>query len=93
MNDEIIIEEMPTKSSRRSIRRKRNFSKAKRKRKIDCTVHNNSPWYNNLHQYSKNKIHCSCPLCAFNHPKNGWKSYTHSDLKRLEKVKYETRSF
>ena len=21
-------------------------------------------WYNNLHQYSKNKIHCSCPLCS-----------------------------
>ena len=21
-------------------------------------------YYNNLHQYSKNKIHCSCPLCA-----------------------------
>lgn len=20
-------------------------------------------WYDNLHQYSKNKIHCSCPLC------------------------------
>ena len=22
------------------------------------------PWYNNLHQYSKNKIHCSCGLCS-----------------------------
>ena len=21
-------------------------------------------WYNNLHQYSKNKIHCSCGLCS-----------------------------
>ena len=21
-------------------------------------------WYDNLHQYSKNKIHCSCPMCA-----------------------------
>ena len=20
--------------------------------------------YNNLHQYSKNKIHCSCPMCS-----------------------------
>lgn len=20
-------------------------------------------YYDNLHQYSKNKIHCSCPLC------------------------------
>ena len=22
------------------------------------------PYYDNLHQYSKNKIHCSCPLCS-----------------------------
>ena len=21
-------------------------------------------WYNNLHQYGKNKIHCSCPDCS-----------------------------
>ncbi len=24
-----------------------------------------SPWYNNLHQYSKNKIHCSCFLSYY----------------------------
>ena len=22
------------------------------------------PYYDNLHQYSKNKIHCSCPMCS-----------------------------
>lgn len=22
------------------------------------------PYYNNLHQYSKNKIHCSCSMCS-----------------------------
>lgn len=22
------------------------------------------PYYNNLHQYSKNKIHCSCGMCS-----------------------------
>jgi hypothetical protein len=22
------------------------------------------PYYDNLHQYSKNKIQCSCPLCS-----------------------------
>lgn len=21
-------------------------------------------WYHNLHQYSKNKVHCSCPCCS-----------------------------
>jgi hypothetical protein len=33
------------------------------------------------HQYSKNKIHCSCPLCRFSGP-------TYSDLKKTEKDKY-----
>ena len=42
--------------------------KALRKCKIDLQI---TPYienrgfglYDNLHQYSKNKIHCSCPLC------------------------------
>ena len=46
-----------------------SIRKAKRKRRIDIqhkTSYNDGkpvPWYNNLHQYSKNKIHCSCPDC------------------------------
>lgn len=47
--------------------RKQDWKHAIRKKKIDkftsvCDV----PLYDNLHQYSKNAIHCSCPLCAFN---------------------------
>lgn len=45
--------------------------KALRKRRIDSEVfwHPSgygwsSTMYNNLHQYSKNKIHCSCPMCS-----------------------------
>ena len=54
-------------------RRHKDYSKAKRKRDIDRElqpIFNNEEglhfwyWYGNLHQYSKNKIHCSCPLCA-----------------------------
>lgn len=49
--------------------RTKSYWKAKRKHDID---RDRDPWwyyhfgayYNNLHQYSKNKIHCSCPLCA-----------------------------
>ena len=63
----------------REWRRKKDFSKAKRKRKIDFYSYywyyrknSNNPldfstksgYYNNLHQYSKNKIHCSCPMCS-----------------------------
>lgn len=47
-------------------RRKNNVRKALRKRKITEEVYNMNDfnYYNNLHQYSKNKIHCSCGLCA-----------------------------
>ena len=48
-------------------RRHKDYSKAKRKKDIDYSIHAGSihfhPWYNNLHQYSDNKIHCSCPMC------------------------------
>lgn len=49
------------------------------------------PYYDNLHQYSKNKIHCSCPMCSQktkNKGKRARKNYnpTHnykaSDLRR-----------
>ena len=49
-------------------RRYKNYSKAKRKRDIDYSLNAGHtwfcPWYNNLHQYSDNKIHCSCPMCS-----------------------------
>ena len=47
-----------------------SFRKAKRKQRMARIIyhwHNwdNPDWeyYDNLHQYSKNKIHCSCPMC------------------------------
>ena len=63
----------------RAWRRYKDYTKAKRKREIDLNVsfydleQYNNPFYphylqfgmyNNLHQYSKNKIHCSCPWCS-----------------------------
>lgn len=49
-------------------KRHNDWKKALRKRRIDREKESSSiyhqDWYNNLHQYSKNKIHCSCPLCA-----------------------------
>ena len=38
--------------------------KALRKRRITKEVYHEEGYYDNLHQYSKNKIHCSCPLCS-----------------------------
>ena len=80
-----------------------SIRKALRKRRIyrQYTFHlSNNPndWdmYDNLHQYSKNKIHCSCPLCACKTnnkkrrklhgnylPSKNWKA---SDLRKIEKM-------
>lgn len=50
----------------RAYTRAKTWTKALRKYHID---RDNSagrwgPWYNNLHQYADNKIHCSCHICA-----------------------------
>lgn len=46
-------------------KRHNDWHKAIRKRNIVRDIYGwDEGWYDNLHQYSKNKIHCSCPLCA-----------------------------
>lgn len=51
----------------RGTKRHNDWKKAIRKKRISdsyaCFSSENS-WYDNLHQYSKNKIHCSCGMCA-----------------------------
>jgi hypothetical protein len=49
-------------SKSRAYNRDVSFRKAIRKRKLDHQI-SYTPYYDNLHQYSKNKIHCSCSLC------------------------------
>lgn len=51
----------PSKAYNRDI----TYRKAQRKRRIsrECCHWFESEYYDNLHQYSKNKIHCSCPDC------------------------------
>lgn len=52
------------KDGKKGKRRKIDYKKAKRKSKIDLARScDGLPLYDNLHQYSKNKIHCSCRLC------------------------------
>lgn len=48
----------------RDWRRHKDWRKAIRKKKISDWFSPNHSLYDNLHQYSKNKIHCSCPLCC-----------------------------
>ena len=71
----------------RAERRHNNVKKALRKRQIveDCYILYDSGYYDNLHQYSKNKIHCSCPMCTIK--TNEWfgrsKNWKHSDLIKI----------
>lgn len=52
------------KDGKKGKRRKIDYKKAKRKARIDLSRScDGLPLYDNLHQYSKNKIHCSCRLC------------------------------
>lgn len=51
------------KDRSRAERRYIDEVKALRKQKISKEVYH-FDWYKNLHQYSKNKIHCSCPMCS-----------------------------
>ena len=63
----------------RAERRKNDYNKAIRKKNI---AEHNYDWayYDNLHQYSKNKVHCSCPLCSAKTSKYGNSpNYRHSD--------------
>lgn len=48
----------------RALRRYLNTKKALRKRNICRKVYGHE-WYFSLHEYSKNKIHCSCGMCRF----------------------------
>ena len=47
-------------------------------------------YYRHLHQYSKNKIHCSCPMCRAKTKRNDrfivGRSYTMADLRKLMRM-------
>lgn len=83
--------------------------KALRKRRIDHAVSYpfyyrgteksyDIGFYNNLHQYSKNKIHCSCAMCSAKTRNKGNSkhkgiskpiNYKISDLRKIQKLEYE----
>jgi len=90
------IKDFLEKDKKRFKRRKTDFKKATRKRKIAREVyHSLDPtweWYDNLHQYSKNKIHCSCPICSTKtNNRNRWGNHYNppmSDKRKLEEMNY-----
>ena len=86
----------------KSFNRYMSYKKAARKRRIVREVYPASSegweYYPNLHQYSKNKIHCSCPMCSTKtRNKNrsrahGWEpsiNYKVSDKRKIDSLFYE----
>lgn len=77
----------------RAERRKNDYRKAQHKRYIVHHVYGLlEGWYDNLHQYSKNKVHCSCPLCAAKtNPKRKriGRGYTMQDQRRVDEMVFE----
>ena len=84
--------------------------KALRKRRLARMMYHYewepSSWeyYDNLHQYSKNKIHCSCPMCSTKTRNKGHRrhkagnynrnlNYKASELRRLLAMDYEEMEF
>lgn len=74
--------------------KKIDWTKAKRKSSISSRILGHS-YYNNLHQYSKNKIHCSCPLCrrgkdAFD---NSFNKLSNKDKRKISSMKEEEQEY
>jgi len=84
-------------------KRHNDWKKAIRKRKIDRerSGYNltHQELYDNLHQYSKNKIHCSCWMCrSKTNPKCGQgcgpgMNWSGSDLRKLDSMEEQIQEF
>lgn len=79
----------------RAYTRTKSWTKALRKYHIDRDVSAGKwyPLYNNLHQYSKNIIHCPCPMCSAktnNKNRKGYwdpnKNWSISDQKKINSM-------
>lgn len=88
------------KSTSRAYNRDVSRRKALRKRRLDKQLSyywEHGSLYDNLHQYSKNKIHCSCRLCQQKTRNKGKRrfrygnyapslNYKVSDLRKIEAI-------
>ncbi len=82
------------KDDTRGQRRKKDAEKAMRKRRLAVAF--GRDWYDNLHEYSKGKIHCSCIMCAFNGKRHGrivFKSETAQDRRNRERLEAQFEDF
>ena len=81
-------------------KRHNDWTKAIRKKKIINAY--GWDYYDNLHQYSKNKIHCSCPMCSRktnNKHHSGARGYepsknwSESDKRKLDDMRQQELDF
>lgn len=74
--------------------KKIDWTKAKRKSSISSHVLGHS-YYDNLHQYSKNKIHCSCPLCRLGKDAfaNSFNKLSNKDKRKISSMKEEEQEY
>ena len=72
-------------------KRKLDFTKAVRKRNLSREIYH-MDWYNNTHQYSKNKIHCSCNLCRFR-PVWNPDAKPMADERRIDSMNYQLEEY
>ena len=73
-----------------------SYKKAKRAKRIDAargSIFVEHPWYDNLHQYSKGKIFCSCYLCRNKvrdkKKKDNWSIKDKRNFNRMDYDKFE----
>lgn len=86
-------------------KRQMTWRKAKRKARLDKELnHGDKPLYDNLHQYSKNSIHCSCSDCQAKTRNKGnrrtkpgnynpSKNYKHAEYKRIINMDMDCEEF
>lgn len=87
-------------------KRHNDWKKAIRKRQIDRDTqgssHHKQDMYDNLHQYSKNKVHCSCSMCSpkttkskrpYSHGGKGGKNWSPADARKVEEMRDQEFDF
>ena len=73
-------------------KRKASVVVALRKRAKSKAIYRGHEFYDNLHQYSKNKIFCSCEMCRFRSPWNP-EEKTMSDARKTDSMDYKLREY
>ena len=90
---------MHTTAEKRHNDWKKAIRKCRLDRELDASNRNHKDIYPHLHQYSKNKIHCSCPLCSAKTKKSrrdwegGGKNWSVSDQRKVDEMKDQEFDF